>query len=372
MATKTNTQINSRDYYRIVRTIGHKYVDGKRIPIRKQFYGTSKANAEKKYDAYLKEQARQKYEDQRALDITTFGERAEQYVQTVLRVTQKYSAGTKDRYEQSYRTHVKGCVLSDLIARDIKAADIQQFYNDLDVSQQTIRQIHKFMSALYKWLALNEYAPNVLTAVEIPAKQDNAHHDGIIVWSDEEIDALTSQILSHRLCFLVYLLLYTGMRISEALGLKYADVDGDVIHVVRQYNLDEIKPPKFGSARDIPMHKDLIPIYEAHKAWHEEEMEKKGYHTEYVFTSRTGHLLNYMNVRRSLIRFYRAHDIEPKHIHAYRSTFCTQLCKCGVPLEIASKLLGHKSLEVTAAHYALVSPETKRDAIDALKYSIKN
>ena len=53
MATKTNTSINGRDYFRIRRTI-----DG----VQKNFYGRSKTEAERKYREYLAEVERQKYE----------------------------------------------------------------------------------------------------------------------------------------------------------------------------------------------------------------------------------------------------------------------------------------------------------------------
>ena len=53
MATKKNTQINGKDYYRITKTIGHQIVDGKKTPIRKAFYGESKTQAVKKYQEWL-------------------------------------------------------------------------------------------------------------------------------------------------------------------------------------------------------------------------------------------------------------------------------------------------------------------------------
>ena len=53
MATKKNTSINGNEYFRIRRTI-----DG-RI---KNFYGSSKGDAERKYKEYLEELAERKYQ----------------------------------------------------------------------------------------------------------------------------------------------------------------------------------------------------------------------------------------------------------------------------------------------------------------------
>jgi site-specific recombinase XerD len=368
MATKTNTKINGKDYFRIRRTI-----DG----VQKSFYGKSKGDAERKYKEYLEQISREKYEEQTAHDNATFGERAEEFAVNVLSVSQKYAKGTISAYLSAYRLHIKDSDLSKMKLKDVRASDIQKFYNELDVSMHKIKEIHKFMSAFYKWLVLNNYSVNVLVAVEIPRKEDTTRHDDIIVWEDDEIrkildalNALESRQNRHRQHFMLYMLLYTGMRISEVLGLKYSDIYDGIIHVDRQYYLEEIKPPKWNSRRQIPMHHVLIEELEAHRAWHEDEMKRNGYSTDFVFTTSTGELYYQASVRKALKRFYKKYDITYKHIHAYRATFCTNLCRCGVSLEVASKLMGHKSMEVTAAHYALVKTDSLQDAINAFDYKI--
>ena len=100
--------------------------------------------------------------------------------------------------------------------------------------------------------------------------------------------------------------------------------------------------------------------------WHKEEMKKNKYKVDFIFTTSTGKLLDYHNVRRSMERLYNRCGITPKKIHAYRSTFCTELCRAKVPIEVASKLMGHKSVEVTAKHYALIRQDTKVEAISML------
>ena len=376
MATKTNTTINGHDYFRITRTIGHKIVDGKRIPVKKQFLGRSKTEAERKYQEWKEEQIRKEYEQKIALDSATLGERAEDYIDNVLSVSQKYATGTKTRYEQVYRTYIEDTYLDDMVLQDIKALDIQKFYNSLDVSRQTLKAIHKFMSAFYKWAVLYGYALNVMDAVELPIKPDNSRHEGIIVWEDDEIqtilqnmDASVESSRPHRQYFLVYLLLYTGMRIGECLGLKYTDIRDDIIYVERQKYLTELKEPKYDSRRQIPMHEELKKAFEIHKAWHENEMKKNHYHTTFVFTTTTGKLYDSRNITTALNRFYDRIGVPRKNLHVYRATFCTNMCRCGTSLEVTSKLLGHKSLEVTAAHYALVRKDTEKDAIDRLHYS---
>ena len=50
MAKKTNTVIDGKEYYRITKTIGH---NSNGTPIRKQFYGSCKSEAEEKANEYL-------------------------------------------------------------------------------------------------------------------------------------------------------------------------------------------------------------------------------------------------------------------------------------------------------------------------------
>lgn len=367
MATKTNTEINGQRYYKITRTVGHKMVEGKKVPVKKQFYGSSKGDAEKKYKEYVNEQAKIKYEGELAFDIATLNMRASEYIDNVLEVTVKYSKGTKDRYKRTYITHIKGTWLDQMIVKDIKAATIQKFYNELDVSAQTLRMIQRFMAALYKWMMNNEYADNVLAAVELPQKPDNKRKDTIIVWEDEELNAILAGSAGHRLRFMFYLLNYTGMRISEVLGLKYGDIRDDTVHVTKQLYEGELVPPKYNSKRDIPMHTKLIHEFKLHKLWHEVEMKQNNYSTDYVFTTAIGTPYDVSNLRKTFARYYKSIGVPNKSFHVYRATFCTNLCLAGAELQVASKLLGHKSLEVTAAHYALVKQESKKDAIELLK-----
>ena len=369
MATKKNYSTNGKEYFRIRRTI-----DGK----RKAFYGSSKGDAERQYNEYLKEQAEKKYQRSVEVSNATLGDCAEEYIENVLKVSQNYAKGTINRYVGEYNRHIKGTDLAKTPLTDIKAATIQSFYNSLDISQHSIKELNKFMSGFCKWLQLVGYSDNFLVAVQVPKKEDTSRHNEIIIWEDEEIRAILNGMDSaratkspHRQDFLVRVLLYSGLRISEALGLKYGDIRDGMIHVERQWYLDELKEPKWGSKRQIPMHKDLIDAFEIHKKWHEAEMKKNRYETEFIFTTSTGQLYHSASVRKALRRFYNSHNIPYKHPHAYRATFCTQMCRCGVPLEVTSKLMGHKSLEVTAAHYALIRKESQREAIDKLTYDFE-
>jgi len=59
MANKTNCIKNGKAYYRITKVVGHKINKaGNEIPVRREFYGDNKKDAEKKYQAYIEKQNR--------------------------------------------------------------------------------------------------------------------------------------------------------------------------------------------------------------------------------------------------------------------------------------------------------------------------
>lgn len=366
MATKTNTEINGYKYYRITRVIGHKIVDGKKVPVKKQFCGMSKGDAEAKYKAYLQDQVRLQYEKD-ADKMSTFHNRAYEFIENSLDVTQKYASGTKTRYKSSYHTHIEGTWIDKMVLTDIHPADLQRFYNELKVTMSVLKQINRFIRAFYTWVLRNEYGSDVSAAVELPIKKDSKKSDSIVVWDDKSWDMLTSSIFDRRHDLLIKMLSYTGMRIGECLALKYKDIRGDVIYVTRQYTMGEIKKPKYNSSREIPMHPKLKAALKDHEEWHRKEMKDKHYKTDYIFTTPNGTLYDVSNLSRTINRLYKKNGIAPQHFHVYRATFCTKLCEAGAPLEVASKILGHKSLEVTAKHYALVTTQSKQDAINLLK-----
>ena len=277
-----------------------------------------------------------------------------------------YAKGTKRRYEQSYRVHVKGSWITSIPIGEVDAKTLQDFYIWLPVSKQNLDSINKWMSAFYKWLALNNISGNILSAVTMPEKYDNKKKDEIIVWSRTRSKPFSQSSDGHRLRFMMFLMNYTGLRISECLGLKYSDIRSGFVCVDRQYYQGEIVPPKHNSCRKIPVHPELEKALQIHKERFEAEGRRNKYKTDFVFTSDSGKLLEYGNTRRSLNRYYADINVPQKSPHTYRATFCTELCRAGVPLEVASKLMGHKSIEVTAKHYALVKQDVQIAAINRL------
>lgn len=353
MAKNTTIKRNGKEYeyFRITRTVGHKYKEGKKVPIKKQFIGSSERDAERKYREWLSN-----HEEESIFDSTkTVGELMEFYTENILAVNSRYSVGTRELYTRAYENHVKRNKISHFSMHDLTAEQVQEFYNNLQISSSTMATVHKFMKGFMLWQSRNKYGNYLLDSVVIPEKPSNSRQEGIITWTDEEIDRILTAEPDYVLLPLITFALYTGMRISELLGLYWSDISEDVIHVRRQYYRGSWCPPKGNKTRLIPAHTKIKEMCLNHAG-----------DSDLVFQTVNGNPLDQKNINRSLDRFYGRIGIPHKKFHAYRATFITNLCRKGVPIQTVSKLAGHENINVTAKYYASVQLEELENAVSKL------
>lgn len=353
MAKNTTITRNGKDYhyFRITRTVGHKYKEGKKVPIKKQFIGSSERDAERKYREWLIANKEEEVYD----STKTVGELMEFYNENILAVDSKYALRTKELYMSAYNNHIRDKNITDELMCDLTAEQVQEFYNELPVSKAAMKNVHKYLRGFMLWQSRNKYGNYLLDTVVIPEKPDRKRQDGIIVWTDEEIDRILTAEPDYVLLPFIVFALYSGMRISEMLGLKYGDISKGVIHVRRQYYRGSWCPPKGNKTRLIPAHTKI-----------KEMLDPAGEPDDLVFQTVNGKPLDIKNINRSLDRYYGRIGIPHKKFHAYRATFITNLCRKGVPLQTVAKLAGHENISVTAKYYAAVSFDELTEAVNKL------
>ncbi len=153
--------------------------------------------------------------------------------------------------------------------------------------------------------------------------------DDLALWRDT-VDALDNPV--HRVFY--ELLLFTGLRKSEALTLEWAQVQDDRIHLPMTKN---------GRAFDLPIlplhHAILGPLRPLHARW--------------VFPSPRGP----ENRLTSPARL-------PWSPHAHRRSFATVAVEAGVLEEVVGRLLNHAPLSITGQRYAKPSPAALRPAME--------
>ena len=157
-------------------------------------------------------------------------------------------------------------------------------------------------------------------------------------------------------------LLGTGLRLGEALGLFWSDIDWDRRSLVVQRTLSPLgmlRPPKAHSQRRVAIPATVMSVLEEHHmAQRALKTRTPAWRTDpdYVFTTRTGLPLSAGNMRRSLRRLGAVAHIPPPFTpHDLRHTYATMMLEMDVHLTIVQKQLGHSSIRVTSDIYSHLS-----------------
>jgi integrase len=168
--------------------------------------------------------------------------------------------------------------------------------------------------------------------------------------------------LRDRLLFA--LLLDTGLRIGEALGLRHEDIAlaERQVSVVPRPNANRVRA-KSGRSREVPASAELMRLYADYL-----NREYGALDSDYVFVNLWGRPhgrpLTYSAVYDLVERLRRRTgiDFEP---HQFRHTYATWLLRKGAGMESVKELLGHASITTTMDTYGHLTVEDARRTLEA-------
>lgn len=162
---------------------------------------------------------------------------------------------------------------------------------------------------------------------------------------------------------LVFFLSATGLRISEALGLRWSDFKSDGIEVSRRIyegQVDELKSKS--SKRWIPLGEDL-----------RQRLLGLRDGSEYVFHSRKGTTLWRQNVMRRYIRpAAQKLGIPLTGFHDTRHGLLTRLAENKVSPRVAQVIAGHSDIRTTLKVYTHVRDEAVQSALQEVSDQLAN
>ena len=194
------------------------------------------------------------------------------------------------------------------------------------------------------------------------------------------------------------ILLGTGCRIGEALGLRWQDLDFEkrvinINHSLVYYPANgsnkcvlRVSLPKTDAGiRTIPM---LDIVKDAFEMLYEEQKENGFNETEidgmtgFIFCNRFGSVPNPQTVNHTIKRIannYNADEVvraKKEHrdpiilpnfsCHHLRHTFCTRLCENETNLKVIQSIMGHKNIETTLDIYAEATEKKKQESFENL------
>lgn len=169
--------------------------------------------------------------------------------------------------------------------------------------------------------------------------------------------------------FMLYLLmLYCGCRPSEAIGCKGSDIS-----IVNETPMLHIRGTKTDlSDRFVPIPDKLYPRIKKTPQEAPIAPNTRGReHSESSYDRLLARLRREMNISMGC-QVYRNRLLEPLPLaedfvpYNLRHTYCTDLCKKGVDVRIAQKLMGHSSIQITSDIYTHVDMDDITSVADLI------
>ena len=354
---------------------------------RKSFSGTTKQAVNRKMTEYIanfNEEIINSIESNK-----TLAESMENY----LRVFKFPSVEktTYDRNEQQLKNQIIP-YLGKKVVSDISAVDIKTLINtltDKGYSFSTVKQTYNLLNEYFHYLMREEHiTKNPMDNVETLKKATFYSKQGkelkpisetITVFTQEEIEKFREEAFKtwkngkpfYQQSAAYILMLNTGLRTEEMLGLHNNDIDleNKVMHIQRgvkevarrngteRKSGREIEVGKLKTAsskRTVPLNLTAVEMIE--------KLREEYYFGEDkpIVCDENGNYTKPCNFRKRFYRILEAANIETKGLHSLRHTFATNLVngirqadgsiKSLTPRQVAD-LLGHTTSEITEMYY---------------------
>jgi integrase len=293
-------------------------------------------------------------------------------------VTPSLRPSTAASYEQTLRgwviPRIGGLKLSALTSARLSA-----LYGELlksgrrdgkgGLSARSVAYAHRILvHALKDAVAWGLLARNPAAHVDAP----RAATSEMQVWSQSEVQRFLAFVADDRLYALWAVLLATGLRRGEALGLRWDDVDFERRRLAIQraavvvgYDVQVAEPKTARGRRSVSIDPTTAAVLGSFRKRQLAERLAWGpawQDSGYVFTSEDGRLLHPQQVTVTFKRLAREAGLPMIRLHDLRHTAATLALTAGIHPKVVSERLGHASIGITLDTYSHVGEGLQEEA----------
>lgn len=204
---------------------------------------------------------------------------------------------------------------------------------------------------------------NVADSVDIPG----IRHNEMQTWDEADVTHFLQAAKISRYYALVYTALFTGMRRSELLALRWQDIDflfGQVfvnrnLHHLKDGSYVFIQPKSARSRRTIALSPATSLLLKEHKERQSLERAKLGItqkDDDLVISDVQGKPLRPNIVTLAWSNLIARCGLKPIHLHDSRHTHASIMLKQSAHPKIVQERLGHSSISITLDTYSHVAP----------------
>lgn len=282
------------------------------------------------------------------------------------------------RTRADYAALLKRYLTPELRARklvSLTTTDVQNFVNDLiatGLAPRTVTMAHgAIRTCLNKAVALGKIPRNVALEADLPRKT----HTERLVFGPDEARRFREAIRGDRWEALFVLLLYTGIRPGEALGLQWSDVEGGFLRIRRALvrvagQAPVLSSTKTGRSRVIPFGDVIVEALHQHRRAQLEWRLKLGgaYRDQgLIFANEEGGFADCHNITgRHFKPILKGVGLPMLRLYDLRHSCATLLLADGVHPKVVQERLGHSSITLTLDVYSHVVPGMQERASERL------
>jgi integrase len=279
---------------------------------------------------------------------------------------------TAEGYESIVRCHLIPS-LGQIHLTQLKPEHLQHTYSEklaAGLSHRTIRYIHVTLhKALQDAIRLGIIVRNSADAVNPPRVQHYEMH----TMNESDIHIFLEFAMPTPYYALFYLALFTGMRRSELLALRWSDVDMILCQLSVTRALHQLqdgsrifRQPKTAKGRRlISLSPSTAIVLEEHREQQEEIRQALGLtlsEDDLVFCHKDGKPLLPNTVSHAWTKLANRAGLKGIRLHDARHTHASLMLKQGVHPKIVQERLGHASIQITLDTYSHVAPGLQQAA----------
>ena len=285
---------------------------------------------------------------------------------------------------RAYDSHIRNHIRPGLGAvrlTELHPHTVQNFINSLDgLSPTSVRLVYTVLrTALEKAIDL-DYIPRNPAAKCVLPKQERKE---IKPLDDAQATALIRAAAGTRIENMIPLALFTGLRISELLGLTWSAVDMDrgTITVDKQLSAKPkagalFSSPKSGKSRTITPAPTAFQVLRRQKARQAEQQLKAGplWSNPHglIFTAEDGGPLSQQMAELNFSDVRATVGLEGTRFHDLRHTYAVNSIRAGDDIKTIQTNLGHASAAFTLDIYGHVTEAMKQDSATRMEVLIKS
>jgi integrase/recombinase XerD len=235
---------------------------------------------------------------------------------------QKKSPSTISTYKRELEKYQEWLRKKNCDINHLTKGDIQSYILFLEQQQKSLATIDKTIGSIRTFAKFLEKPELTFGIITKPVEKN----DHIETLSANEYSLLLNKVKEDgelRNIAIVYVLLHTGIRVSELCRLNRSDVD---------FIKNELIVQKNGQERLIPLSTDTRVHLQNYLQSHTSK--------DAIFITNAGDRITERAVQYMLKKY----DVNPNKL---RHTFCQKLVDSNIDIEIVSRLAGHRDLNVT-------------------------